>query len=448
MFAMETRPTGPRETRSPLSPLWLGVLVMAALVAWDMVRVWNATNNHDLEVFVLAGRRLLAGEDIYVDAIPFKASLEDGTFSMKDASVSWPYAYPPLIAILFAPAARLPYSTVQAAWWGFNVAALAVGSWLTLRAVGAVTSGSVLLALLLLYRFEPAVVTLRLGQVELAQFLLLTFSLYALGHDWERRAGLALGLATGLKFFPGALIGLLIWRRRWRAVAWSTGTALVAIFGSFAVVGLDSLQTYLRFASIYGIGGPFAAFPFNQSFNGFFSRNLVHNVFNPTLRGLDLPQVAKGLTWACGVAIVVSTAWLTRRRQSGPDEPARENPDQFALQYSLAVAGLLMVSPHSQVHAFVWMLTPLISFSTWLLFRTRAMWWHWCGLAVAYLLLGRSYALYHPGLTRLVQSHYLFGALVLWGILGIALLQIVRQRSSGAPRPEATCRGELGDERL
>ena len=431
MLTEQTRPAATDGERSPLNPLWLGVLVMAGLVAWDMVRVWNATNHHDLDVLFLAGRRLLSREDIYADALPFKALLEAGTFSMKDDSVAWPYAYPPLIAILFAPVTCLPYPAVQVAWWGLNVVALVLGSWLSLQAVGPVTPAGVSVALLLLYRFEPAVVTLRLGQIELAQFLLLAFALYALSRNWERRAGLALGLAAGLKFFPGALVGLLVWRRRWRAGAWATGTALIAILGSFAVVGPDSLSTYLGFASVYGIGGAFAAFPFNQSFNGFFSRNLIHNVFGPTLRGLNVPQVAQGLTWACSAAIGLSTVWLTWHRRAWPNDPEKEDTNRFALEFSLAAAALLLVSPHSQIHAFVWALMPLISLSAWLLPRPRALWWHWGGLAMAYLLLGRPYVLCRPGLTRLVQSHYLFGALLLWGMLGIVLLQSARERLTG-----------------
>ena len=97
---------------------WLLVGLVAALWMSDLVRVWRMTNHKDLDVFLLAARRLLAGEDIYVDAAAFRASIEAGAFSMKDASVVWPYAYAPLIAILFTPALALPAEIVHVLWWG------------------------------------------------------------------------------------------------------------------------------------------------------------------------------------------------------------------------------------------------------------------------------------------------------------------------------------------
>ncbi len=400
---------------------WLLVGLVAALWMSDLVRVWRMTNHKDLDVFLLAARRLLAGEDIYVDAAAFRASIEAGAFSMKDASVVWPYAYAPLIAILFTPALALPAEIVHVLWWGLNIVALISGCWLSLRAVGQTKPLVAALMLLALYRFDPAVGALRLGQLEIGQFLVRAVALYALNRGRERWAGLALGLATGIKFFPGALIALLIWRRRWRAAAWATGTALTLIVGSFAIVGFDRWPAYWDFTVMYGIGGAFAAFPLNQSLNGFFSRNLVRNVFTATLKGVHLPALAKSLTLGCDLAIVVSSAWLTWQKDGGR-RPSDETQNQrFALEFALAVVALLLISPHSQVYTFVWTLLPLMVLLARFTVRFDTRWQYWAGLAVAYALLGRAYTLYHPGLTRLVQAHYLGGALILWGTIAVIL---------------------------
>jgi len=311
------------------------------------------------------------------------------------------------------------------------------------------------LALLLLWRFEPATVALRLGQIEVLQYLLLAATLYALRAGRERWAGVALGLATGLKFFPGALIVLLLWKKRWRAAGWAIGTAVVAIIGSFAAVGMDTLPTYWRYTAVYGIAGAFAAFPLNQSLNGFFSRNLIHNVFTATLKGLDLLGLARALTLACDVVVVTASAWLTwshvRRGTAcraptgdGPSEggacraPTGDGPSEgggcpaptegrrFELEYALAVAALLLISPHSQVYTFVWALIPLIVLGVRLLDQGTA-WGPWVLFVAAYILLGRDVMIYLPGVTRFFQSHYMFGALLLWGLLG-AVLGIARLR--------------------
>lgn len=396
-------------------------MALGALVGMDLVRVWWVTNHHDLEVFLLAARRLVAGEDIYADIAQFRGAIEGGTFSMKDATVVWPYAYGPLIALLFVPALGLSQGLVQAAWWGANVAALLVGSWLCLRAVGPATPGRLALGLFLIYRFEPAVVTLRLGQVELIQFLLLAFALYAWSRSWERLGGIALGLAAGLKFFPAALIALLVWRRRWRAAVWAMGSVVLLTVGSFALVGWEALERYLGFTSLYGIGGAFAAFPLNQSFNGFFSRNLIRNVFSATLKGVHLPGLAKGLTIGCSLAIILGSAWLTWHREGWPAAPDGEEQRRFNLEFALGIVALLLVSPHSQVYTFVWALIALIALALEGLGQGRAHWGQSIGGLVAYFLVGRNWVLFRPGLTRFVQAHYLFGALLLWGLIGLAL---------------------------
>jgi len=399
--------------------LWLVLVVLLALLIQDLYRIWRITNHHDLEVFVLAAKRLAAGQDIYADAAPFRQQLESGAFSMKDDSIVWPYVYSPLIALLFMPLHSIPMNVLGSLWWALNVASLLLGSWIALKSVGPVTPGYIALALVLLIRFYPAEVALRLGQIEVIQFLLLAGTLYALSRHWEMGAGVALGLAAGLKFFPGALIALFIWRRRWRAAIWAALVGFVTILGSFAAIGLENLGRYASISSVYGLGASFSAFPYNQSLNGLVSRNLVSNVFSATLKGLHLPGLAVALILLASICIVALSAWFCWHRRSWPSVPSVREDGRFALEYSLAIMALLLISPHSQIYSFVWCLIPLIVLSrvcscdpkTWI-----------CLAAVAgYILVGRHLVLFVPGLTRFFQSHLTFGAVLLWAMIAAIL---------------------------
>jgi hypothetical protein len=397
---------------------WLAVLALLVLWASDLPRLWRITNHHDLEVFLLAAQRLLTGQDIYADAAPFRAAIESGAFNMRDAFVVWPYAYAPLIALLFVPATALPVPLVQAAWWVMNLGALLLGSWLSLSALGRPTAWQIALALLALHRFDPAIVALRLGQIELLQFLLLAAALYAWSREREALGGAFLGLAAGLKFFPLALVGLLIWRRRWLAAAWAMGIALLAIGGSFVMLGRSAVTSFMALSGMYGIGGAFAAFPLNQSLNGFVSRNLIDNIFVASLKGWHLPGLAKALILAADMVVVAISALVTWRRVGWAG--ARDH-QVFALQYGLGIMALLLVSPHSQVYTYVWVLVPLmvvIALSARAGIGAR---FTWGALLVAYLLMGRAYAVFVPGITRFVQAHYMWGALLLWGLLAWVL---------------------------
>ena len=448
---------------------WIAlVLLLGTLLALDLARVWRITNHKDLRVFVAAAQRLAAGEDIYQDAGPFRDALESGRFSMLDETVIWPYAYAPTVALLFRPVLGFSQTVIQTVWWTTNACAMLLGSWLSARALdrscSAITPAYVLLLLVVLYRYDPAVVTLRLGQIEIVQFLLLAITLYALTRDrardrWESIGGVSLGLATALKFFPGALILLLVWRKRWRPALWALSVSMVAILSSFALVGWQSLVSYMSFAGMYGLGGAFAAFPYNQSLNGLMSRNLVENVFGPTLKGWHLPALASALTLSASFVVVAASAWLTWHREGWPDHPTARDDAGFALEYGLGVVALLLVSPHSQVYAYVWAAIPIICLGTWLIHhqvasgeehqRAQIGWWQWAGLGISYLLIGRHYVLFHPGLTRLVQSHYLFGGVALWITMGLTLTSWRRgasQKSCPEPTPDQLYNPKEGTE--
>lgn len=408
---------------------WLLVGALAVLVVVDLSRVWRITNHHDVDVFLQAAERLVRGEDIYADGPAFWAAVESGTIDMKDDSLAWPYAYAPLIALLFVPLTWLPLAVARTLWWGTNVVALLAGCWLVIEPWREDRSPWLLALLLaLLWRYDPAVVALRLGQIEIVQFLLLAAAMALLRRERDVWAGVLIGLAAGLKFVPAALAVWFMWRRRWQAAGWTLAVAAISILGSFALVTRAQAVAYFAFMSLYGFGGAFAAFPLNQSLNGFVIRNLVRNPFVATLKGWHLPSLARALIYGGVLVIGGACAWLTFHRQTWPAQPTDADHERSDLEFALAIAALAIVSPHSQVYALVWLLVPLLLLAR-RLWNHRLGIWPWLGLLVGYLLVGRPYALYVPMLTRLVQAHYFFGALLLWGLTGWLLWRRPSQRT-------------------
>lgn len=405
---------------------WLVVALLCVLLGVDLVRVWSITNHKDADVYIRAGHRLARGESLYLDEAAFRAAVESGSFDMKDDSVVWPYANTPSIAILFAVTNGLTPRVVWEAWWFLNVAGLLGGSWLFLAAFGRVTPARIALMLLCVYRFEPAVAALRLGQVEIVQYLCLAAVLYALSRGREGQAGVFLGLASCLKILPLALGALLLWWRRWRAAACALGLGLFVLLGSFAIVGFDSMRIYLEYARMYGITGAFSAFPFNQSINGVVTRNLVKNAFSPSLAGLNMPALAKGLVLALDVIVVGASAWLTWRRKRWNVNASDPYRARLGLEYCFALVAMLLVSPHSQVYTLTWTMATVVCLALWHSGGGRSSCWEWIGLALAYVLVGRNYVLFVPGITRFVQAHYFLGMVLLWVLSGVALY-----RSSG-----------------
>jgi len=401
-----------RSRLAPQAKIWWAVaLVLAGLTVGYYVRLWPRVNNKDFRVYVEGGAALARGGDIYADIDAFKAAFSGGTYSESDANFRWPYAYPPLSAILAVPLAALPYEPVALAWTVANVAMLALAGWLCLRAQGPVEPLDLALLGAALYAFYPAVVTVRLGQIEILQFLLLAGTFLAVKRGHNDLAGVLLGLATALKLFPGALVAFLLWKRLWRPAIAAMVTGGVLLLGSFAVVGLNQIPRYLAFTSVYTHG--FAGFSFNQSLHGFFVRNLTVNIFTPSLRGWHLPWLAEGLTIGISALLVGAWAWLTWRPLA-PDRLATSA--RFDLEFAGTIVLMLLVLPHSQVYAFVWLLLPFLVLAYQLWRRGPA--WAWLPVLVAYALVGRHYLLFVPGLTRLVAAHIMFGALLLLAVTG------------------------------
>ncbi|MGB9592538.1 MAG: glycosyltransferase family 87 protein [Anaerolineae bacterium] len=387
---------------------WVQVLVilaLAALVVWWGVGVFRITNNHDFEVQYQAAERLRAGENIYADSEGFKAALESGQFNMGDDSIRWPYANPPLLAILTVPLTFLSYDVAAVLWTGLTALFLLAACAAVLAAIGRLDWVGAVVALVLLYGYYPATVCLRLGQVEILLFLLIALAFLALKRGRDEWAGAALGIATAIKFFPGALILFLAWKRKWKAAAWGLGVAAAALGASVLIAGPANFAAYTEAWSVYA-GGAFSAFPLNQSLNGFFSRLFRPNIFWPTLRGLELPGLATGLWLGSAAVLGAALAWFTRK-------PVDARSPRFDLEFGAAIVVLLLAQPHSQVYAFVWLLLPLIVVACRVV-RTYPWSWLEAGvLLVAYFMLGRQWFQFPPIPVRFVRSHVMFGTLLL-----------------------------------
>jgi len=381
------------------------VAVLVALVAWWGVGVYRITNNHDFEIFYRAAERLRTGENIYAESRAFREALESGQFNMQDDSIQWPYGNPPLLAILTVPLTFLPYSTAAVVWTCLNALMLLGACVAILAAIGRLDWTGAVVALVLLYGYYPATVCLRLGQVEILLFLLIALAFLALKRGRDEWAGAALGFATAIKFFPGALILFLAWKRKWKAAAWGLGVGAVALAASILIAGPDNFAAYTEAWGVYA-GGAFSAFPLNQSLNGFFSRLFRPNVFWPTLRGLELPGLATGL-WLGGAAVLgAALAWLTRKPTDARDR-------RFDMEFSAAILVLLLAQPHSQVYAFVWVLLPLIVVACRAVSTYPWSWLEVGALVLGYFMLGRQWFQLPPIPVRFVRSHVMFGALLL-----------------------------------
>ncbi len=227
---------------------------------------------------------------------------------------SLPFVYPPFLAPLFVPLARMPYAAAFAVWLAISatLAATAVGLMLTVapRALGR----DRWTAALMVASFEPLALECWLGGQIASLGAVIVAATLALG--FRRNRPFAAGLAlAGLLYKPTLLVLLLplaVAGRRGRLLAgFATGAAVLAAV-SVGVVGIEGVVGYARLLVGYGrIGaGGGAAF-----------RTAKYVDLASALRLLGLaPPPSRAIALLIGLALggwLVRTAWRVGPR-AGP----------------------------------------------------------------------------------------------------------------------------------
>jgi hypothetical protein len=155
--------------------------------------------------------------------------------------------------------------------------------------------------------FVPTLTTMNAGQINAYVLLFTTVSLLYLQQAKDARGGFALALGLWLKPLAALLVGLLLWRRRARAIA-----GLIA--ASVAILAITTIAFGPSLAAVQfsGSGGFLSllgfAHPANDNLNGLFSRWFTpHDFGAPLMIAPSFALVAYLLTAAL---LLIADLWL------------------------------------------------------------------------------------------------------------------------------------------
>ena len=328
-------------------------------------------------------------------------------------------AHPPTLVLAIAPAILVlgPFG----GYWAVTLASIAgaalTGCVLVSAYAPQASARERVLAVLALASWQPALATIRLGQVSVVIGALLVLGWRQLRRGEDARAGVAIGIAAGLKLFPLVLLVSLAVRRRRAftaaAVTVSAAAVLVTLF-----VGADAWAEYAAAARL--IARSFEAAPNNLSIvvrlAALFPRALV-----PLLHA------------AAAITAVSLTLALTRGAQ-GLDARLRLFDVEFASFVTLA----LLLSPVAWHHyAFMLALPIAVLIATAWTRENRASLAAVLALAVVLSMPDDAWQMLWRGmpmrLASLVSSS--FAVVLLWaGLLRIG----VRVRAGVANQPALT----------
>lgn len=286
---------------------------------------------------------------------------------MANGSIAFPkYVYPPFFAVVLQPLVGLSFSQAKTLWFIANIGLLGTTivllstlfHWTRWAAVG------IGIATLLLPPFYD---TLLLGQVSILVLALVTLTLVLslrLRSATDILAGVCLGLAVSIKFYPICLLLPYLCVHRYRVVGATLVTVMLTfVVGSFVPTGLQA--TIVFFSTVLPSVGGISPLPVNQSVWSVFLRFFTptsfqyaflstDNLQTLTLRPLlNLPFAAVLSSVILTIALWSATLWaITRRTKLMPH-------DHYAHGLSLTIAALLATSPVTHDHYATLLLIPL-----------------------------------------------------------------------------------------
>ena len=343
-------------------------------------------------------------------------------------------AHPPASVLLVYPFAWLEYQNAFLMWTIISFAALSVALWLIVRHLDIqVSAWSVLpcvTMLLLCYPFRSQVIH---GQFNLILLLLVTLVWVAARSGYSRWAGVALGVATAIKLFPGLLFLYFVLRREWKVLAFGA-TTLAAVTGLTAVAfPAGTFHTYL--VEVLPSLSKWQSHASNISLIGFWSK-----LFDPVSAGpiTILPLwrshllARLGGLLSCGLVLASTIPVILGAR-------TRSDLDQA---FGLLVMATILVSPIAWDHYLLLLIVPLAIM--WVhLERSGSVRWIWMlmvitlfpppGLLWKYLIPGTWPHVTATPLYVLTALSFQF-----YTLLGLFTFQWVNAQSNVFHRPFST----------
>jgi hypothetical protein len=250
-----------------------------------------------------------------------------------------PYFHPPYYTLLIAPLAYLDYRNAYYAMAAFNVLLLVALVVVLVRTSLGVHGRGWLVAAAMIGGFFPVFVTVLQGQSDLVVLVPLAGAYVAWG---RRHYGIA-GALSALAFSKPQLLLLIpvlfIARRAWGALAAFAGVMVGLGLISVAGFGLGPVVTYLTSVGTWAVTGHLPS-----------TGQLVYT--DPAVYSLRniLEAIPGGGKVVAFVILVFLLALVALSLSWRPDKPR--------LDFALAIAASLVLSPHQNVHDLALLVIP------------------------------------------------------------------------------------------
>jgi alpha-1,2-mannosyltransferase len=308
-----------------------------------------------------------------------------------------PFLYPPPSLLVLWPLHFFDYDTGKGVLLVVNHLCLIFATWFILRKLfraefdraPAPTAGA--LAIVYIMMFDPTVVTLHLGQVNLLLLVCLCLTWHGLKRNAHALAiAVPLSLAIVIKTYPLVLLPLLVFRRRYAAVAWTLGLFVCYCIASYVLLPQNIWADWLQKA-VPG-GAEAHPGPWNQNIRSFVARAFLPNNFSEPL--LAWPAIVKPLIALLSLLVIAVTMLAGARIWF-----RRVGPSAIDLEFSLFLLMMFLIAPVSWEHHFVYLLPTLVLLIVLLLRGEIRGHWRWVA-ALSLCLIAWRFPITDPRLTK------------------------------------------------
>ncbi|MEV5840059.1 glycosyltransferase 87 family protein [Nocardia sp. NPDC052112] len=336
-------PGSPRLSMSNQQVRWLliavGLFVVSATVSL-VVHWWNGYI--DLQVYRNGARVWLDDGELYGPMPPVEG-------------IGLPFTYPPLAALFFAPLALMPLVLAEVLVTATSVLSLGITLWLVLARLRPTLERRTMLALVIgmvavAQMSEPIRATFGFGQINLVLMAAIAMDCLVRKPFWPR--GMLIGIAVSVKLIPAGYLLYFLLRRDWKAAGTLIVSAIVAVGLGFLLFPGDSVEYWFHTLFDTGrIGPPY--FAGNQSIKGMAFRLGVSDSLATMI------WIALSL-----IAIALAAVWMHRLMRAG----------QQVAALLVNAAAVLLVSPVSWSHHWVWIAPAMLVAADAIARGTRNRW--------------------------------------------------------------------------
>ena len=411
-------------------------LLLAFAIAFFLYYGLDTLNNPvfsiDFVPYHLAGRLLAEGNlealtnyaetgGFFATSGPFLDNFRQYFFPETTYATRWVYL--PAYLWIFRPLAGFDFPAAARVWLGINALLTLSCLWLLWSARRRPGLSSQLKAwrlawfAFLVLTFQPVLSNLWHGQVTALIFAFFCLSYWLLHRDRPFAAGLALGLIVPFKFYPALFVLYFAWRRQWSVVAGALASSLAILLVSLLTVGSEGNLAYFQVVLSELKGGGIPAFN-NQSISGFLLHAFTEGDVFAWL-DVQVPLWLTGLRMVLLLLLVASVVWAIRHRPSATKGPA----DAQDLDLALVTFVMLLASPITWYHYYLWLLLPLVVLFDRLLLAPQVGTGRVAWLCVAYgLVVVQGIVVLQPLASQSLQDVWFLRLLLSQSFVGAILL--------------------------